>query len=439
MAKLYVERFKFMEVIVLSENVTLQEFVKDIADAIREKKGSSDLINPQDFATEIQNISGGGINNTSYNPVNTLVQNYLANVDYTDVPYNTSSIANYSEQIAKYRKDEPNGVNINVSGTKYALVDTVRNGSICNNSVANNYTFYNFIPGSHTGMATIMDNNGAKQIYNISTTTAHPIRMICVPSVYNVRDHGGWNCDGGYVKYGLIYRGGDFNHITSEDKKILNNFLDIGCEIDFMFAYQGGQLSESNLGNQVEYVSLPTNASYENLVMPGLYKDWGHDTNDTAIDIMKPALQKIFSNVANNIPTYYHCSLGADRTGTLGFVIDALLGMSQSDVDKEWELTSFAEAEKGSKPRARDFTESYWRFPDLVYYFMGGTASRIYDDSTAKTYKANHTSATYAGFGHNNLRDNVAQWAIDELGLSLSDINSFRRNMIVGNPADINL
>ena len=131
--------------------------------------------------------------------------------------------------------------------------------------------------------------------------------------------------------------------------------------------------------------------------------------------------------------------MGADRTGTLGFVIDTLLGMSQSDVDKEWELTSFAEAEKGSSPRARNATESYWRFPDLVYYFMGGTASRKYDDSTAKTYKANHPSATYAGFGHNNLRDNVAQWAIDELGLSLSDINSFRRNMIVGNPADINL
>ena len=31
-----------------------------VADAIREKKGSSELINPQDFAKEIASIEGGG-------------------------------------------------------------------------------------------------------------------------------------------------------------------------------------------------------------------------------------------------------------------------------------------------------------------------------------------------------------------------------------------
>jgi hypothetical protein len=43
----------------MAKNNNLKDFVTDIADAIRAKKGTSDLINPQDFATEIEGISGG--------------------------------------------------------------------------------------------------------------------------------------------------------------------------------------------------------------------------------------------------------------------------------------------------------------------------------------------------------------------------------------------
>lgn len=38
----------------------LKDHLKEVADAIRAKKGTSDLINPQNFATEIEGISGGG-------------------------------------------------------------------------------------------------------------------------------------------------------------------------------------------------------------------------------------------------------------------------------------------------------------------------------------------------------------------------------------------
>ena len=38
----------------------LKDHLKEVADAIRAKKGTNDLINPQDFATEIEGISGGG-------------------------------------------------------------------------------------------------------------------------------------------------------------------------------------------------------------------------------------------------------------------------------------------------------------------------------------------------------------------------------------------
>lgn len=40
----------------MSKSDNLKDFLTDIADAIREKKGTTDLINPQDFSSEIASI-----------------------------------------------------------------------------------------------------------------------------------------------------------------------------------------------------------------------------------------------------------------------------------------------------------------------------------------------------------------------------------------------
>lgn len=44
----------------MATNNNLTDLLQDVADAIREKKGTSELINPQDFAKEIASIEGGG-------------------------------------------------------------------------------------------------------------------------------------------------------------------------------------------------------------------------------------------------------------------------------------------------------------------------------------------------------------------------------------------
>lgn len=44
----------------MAKNDNLKDFLTDVADAIREKKGTTDLINPQDFHDEILSIEGGG-------------------------------------------------------------------------------------------------------------------------------------------------------------------------------------------------------------------------------------------------------------------------------------------------------------------------------------------------------------------------------------------
>lgn len=46
----------------MAKNDNLKDFLTDVADAIREKKGTEDLINPQDFSDEIKNLPSGGGN-----------------------------------------------------------------------------------------------------------------------------------------------------------------------------------------------------------------------------------------------------------------------------------------------------------------------------------------------------------------------------------------
>ena len=42
----------------MAKNNNLQDFLIDVANAIRNKKGTTALINPQDFSAEIASISG---------------------------------------------------------------------------------------------------------------------------------------------------------------------------------------------------------------------------------------------------------------------------------------------------------------------------------------------------------------------------------------------
>ncbi len=54
----------------MSKQDNLTDFLTDVADAIREKKGTTDKINPQNFSEEIRGIESGGIPTAEWNDVN---------------------------------------------------------------------------------------------------------------------------------------------------------------------------------------------------------------------------------------------------------------------------------------------------------------------------------------------------------------------------------
>lgn len=84
---------------------TLGNFLTDVADAIREKKGTSSLISPSDFDTEIGSISGGS-SPTSVTELNEIIvnamdefQNYMETFSNTFNTYTNDPVTLHTPNI----------------------------------------------------------------------------------------------------------------------------------------------------------------------------------------------------------------------------------------------------------------------------------------------------------------------------------------------------
>ena len=154
----------------------------------------------------------------------------------------------------------------------------------------------------------------------------------------NVRDLGGWKVDDGHIAYGKLYRGAKLSSRMSDNSKdIFLNQLGISLDLDL----RGIKDSEAKVGPVVDgadYLKFPVE------------KNLGRGTGNTQ-ELYQEAIRAIIGYLGQGKAVYFHCAGGADRTGTLAFLIEALVGVSESDLSKDYELTTFA----GTNKRLRDF------------------------------------------------------------------------------------
>ena len=187
------------------------------------------------------------------------------------------------------------------------------------------------------------DNNIVCNTRGFEVDGSITTRLITIEGVSNVRDMGGWTAkDGNVIPYGKLYRGARLTNITSQGIKTMLDDLGIKTEIDLRAGADGVKeindirLDYTKCGFDQYTMIVPGYTTPEIQGRPGSH--YGH--NSTII----PGLQKIFNILANpnNYPIYFHCNAGADRTGTLAYLINGLLGVSYEDLTRDFELTTFS-------------------------------------------------------------------------------------------------
>lgn len=242
---------------------------------------------------------------------------------------------------------------------------------------------------------------GDKSKVGTFSTVDYGPRNLYVDGITNARDVGGWKtANGGRVQQGLLYRTGRLNNsypdgwvkggndtgyqfeaeLTEKGASVLVNDLKIKTEIDFRTRDRNGYPGTTDADETL----FPTVSTMNYVSIP---MDGGADVNDN-----KAAIKRLFETLAvkENYPILYHCNIGTDRTGMVTYLINALCGVSETDLYFDYMFSNFGlialPTPQVTNPSAKELT-------DLTT--GSGTAYRV----------SNYSGATLAEKAKNCLLD----------------------------------
>lgn len=222
----------------------------------------------------------------------------------------------------------------------------------------------------------------------------------------NARDFGGWKTlDGKTIKYRKVYRGGRLNEkwtpypLNSQgEKEVL--FEGLGAELDLR-------------GNS-DVIFEPAVAGLDHCAP--VIEEGGKTMLVEDHEKTKQCFEFVVNSVRNGKPIYFHCSLGRDRTGTLGILLFGLLGVPEGDISKEYELTYFApvgysvsSSDKKTNPTpVYKNTRKAWVYSDVTPYFWD-----LAKQTPGKTFA-----------------EGVEKYLLEVAQVSQKDIDDFRELML---------
>ncbi len=213
------------------------------------------------------------------------------------------------------------------------------------------------VPGT-TYYWRVLDNkkNILNDDYSFRVTDTLSLRTMNVEGMFNMRDLGGWTAQSGTkIPYGKVYRGGNFSRITETGKETLIEELGVKTEIDL-------RTNGTNALNDSRIEYFKAGMWQYTMIIPGYSSPAAEDDGKTVRGYDSgsvSSLKSIFEKLADNssYPVYFHCNAGADRTGTLAFLLEGLLGVSYDDIIKDFELTSFSD--QGARYRSKVNGDSF--------------------------------------------------------------------------------
>ena len=230
--------------------------------------------------------------------------------------------------------------------------------------------------------------------------------------IYNVRDNGGYMTSSGKrVKQGLVYRGGEittmtssghYNTITEVAKKAFREDMGMvgGIELDLR--------GTGDIGDGYKACGFAEDGDIE--YQMHAIKSYEQTFTQTRSEVAP--IFEILKN-ADKKPVYYHCFGGADRTGTVGFLLNGLLGVSYTDLVIDFELTSYSSINNEHiRNHIQGHQHQYDRWPALI--------NQIQSDTTGGyKYDANLP-----------LADNIESFLVKACSVPQDTINTIRDIML---------
>ena len=300
----------------------------------------------------------------SYTVEKDIIHSYLTDFDYDTIPLTVQKVMDYFNMphVTDAGKPATDPVNRLDVPAPYRITWTHQDGADAQRievgddvRLANKVTFtinkdssvydlYNMTPGkrAYYKVISVKDENETT-VAEGSLLPTGMLRWIYAEGTWNVRDMGGWTGLGGNpIKYGQLFRGGQLTNpkdpynvlLTANGIEAMRNAgiraeLDLRSSSQAHYSYASFAIKDAQNKYDADFTNIATTSA----------RMWQFDKDESNIKAIKWAINELKAGK----PVFYHCQNGADRTGTVGFLIGALLGMSESDLAKDYELTTFCQ------------------------------------------------------------------------------------------------
>ena len=321
---------------------------------------------------------------SEYDIENAGVRAFLEQVDYSDDPdYTRSDVSNYSGS------DKPNPVTLSWEGKAASL----------RISTSPDLSEYKEIKVENSPASVYNLTPGVRYFYSVVAADGNVLRESCVipkgPErminglLKNTRDLGGWKAGDKAIKYGKIYRGANLDDIQEDASKmdIVINTMHVGVDLDLRGLPPGtqGGSGEKNPWKPSDPV-IYKNIQLWHYFVPSANKYYSVDVSPgVTADQYQYAVRCIIDWLKDDKVVYFHCHGGADRTGTLAFILEALLGVSESDLSKDFELTTY------SNSIHRRNGDGGWFFKAMVKYFRTFAPGQTIQEQVTAWAKTRHS------------------------------------------------
>ena len=226
-----------------------------------------------------------------------------------------------------------------VYDTKINAALTVRlndsQGAVVAYAKADNGIIHNMIPGQTYYWEKTDDSSVYGYVTATSNGSSTGTRWVDTDVVRNVRDLGGLPVTytdsnnqtvTGTLAYGRLFRGEKMQNVSASE------FTNLGITTEYNVGDEYSSdthLSDYHLNTVIHY-NFDYNSGDENNANSNYMKAWTAVTN-------------IMTDIANTNTTkniFFHCRVGADRTGTVAYLLEGLLGVPDEQRYEEYGLTN---------------------------------------------------------------------------------------------------